>query len=126
MVCVELAWPSPSMTDKTPCGAHCSQPSLVLVCWISFTHGGDWDFCTDMWVWIFHADFLVRIFWCGFLGADVFRGFLGADFFADFAMACAGFWRADFCCGFFGLFFRRKSPEKIALKNPTEKSSPKI
>ena len=75
MVCVELAWPSPSMTDKTPCGARCSQPSLALVCWSLF-HSWGWlgllhgHVGVDFSCGFFGADFCVRIFGCGFFFAD--------------------------------------------------------
>ena len=80
-------------------------------------------------LWIFHADFLVRIFWCGFLGADFWVRILGCGFFRAFCGGLCGFWGADFFCGFFGLFSRRKSPEKshqkIPPKNPHQRSSPR-
>ena len=75
MICIELAWPSPSIIDKTPCGHAVHNLLWYWFAGVCFTDGGGWDFCTDMWVWIFHADFLVRIFWCGFLGADFFADF---------------------------------------------------
>ena len=113
MVCIELAWPSPSIIDKTPCGARCSQPSLVLVCW-SLIHSWGWlgflhgHMGVDLSCGFFGADFWVRIF---------FRGFWGAEFFVDFVMSCADFGVRIFFCGFFGLFFRRKSPEKSHQKS---------
>ena len=98
---------------------------------VCFTHGGGWDFCTDMWVWIF-----MRIFWCGFFGcgflvrgADFFRGFWGADFFADFVMACADFGVRIFSADFLGCFpaekALKKSHQKIPPKNPHQRSSPR-
>ena len=75
VVCVELAWPSPGMTGKTPSGARCSQRSLVLGCWSLFHSWTGWDFCTDMW-----CGFFTRIFWCGFLDADFWVRIFLADF----------------------------------------------
>ena len=73
--------------------------------------------------------FFTQIFRCGFLGADFFLRFLGADFVADFVMACADFGVRIFFCGFYGLFSRRKSPEKshqkLPPKNPHQRSSPR-
>ena len=80
-------------------------------------------------MWIFHADFLVRIFVCEFLGADFFSRILGCGFFfADFVMACAYFGVRIFYADFFGCVptEKKKNPEKIPSKNPTEKSSPKM
>ena len=117
------------MTDKTPSGARCSQPSLALVCW-SLPHSWTgWDFCTDMWVWIFHADFLVWIFGCGPLGAVFFRRFWGADFFADFVMACADFGIRIFCRFCWPSSCRKKNLKKSHQKNqpqdPHQRSSPR-
>ena len=129
MVCIELAWPSPSIKDKTPCGVRRSQPSLALVCWSLF-HSWGWlgllhgHVGVDFSCGFFSADFLVRIFGCGF-----FSRILGCGFFRGFLDGLCGFWGADFFCGFFGLFSRRKRPEKshqkIPPKNPHQKSSPR-
>ena len=103
-----------------------SGTSLLGVC---FTHGGGWDFCTDMWVWIFHADFLVRIFVCGFLGADFWVRILGCGSFRGFCDGLCGFWGADFFSGFFGCFpaekALKKSHHKIPPKSPHQRSSPR-
>ena len=129
MVCIELAWPSPSIIDKTPCGA---------TLFTTFSGTGLLEFVSLMGVvgtfarcgvWTFHADFLVRIFWCGFLGADFFRGLWGADFFADFVMSCADFGVRIFSADFLGCFpaekALRKSHQKIPPKNPHQRSSPR-
>ena len=129
MVCVELAWLSPSMTDKTPSGARCSQPSLVLVCWSLLHSWAGWDFCTDMWVWIFHAEFLVRILDADFWVRIFFADFGVRIFFADFVMACADFGVRNFFADFLGCFpsekALKKSHQKIPPINPHQRSSPR-
>ena len=128
VVCVELAWPSPSMIDKTPCGGTLfKKPSLVLVCWSLF-HSWGWlglwhgHVGVDFSCGFFGADFCVRIFGCGF-----FSQIWGCRFFADFFDGLCGFWGADFFCGFFwGCFPAEISHQENSSKNPTEKSSPKI
>ena len=117
MVCVKLAWPSPSMTDKTPCGARCSQPSLVLVCWSLF-HSWGWLGLLHGHVGVdFSCDFLVRIFGCGF-----FSRILGCGFFRGFCDGLCGFWGADFSADFLGCF----PAEKNRKKNPIKRTHRKI
>ena len=128
MVCIELAWLSPSIIDKTPCGARCSQPSQALVCWSLF-HSWGWlgllhgHVGVDFSCGFFGADFLVRIFGCGF-----FSRILGCGvFFADFVMACADFGVRIFSADFLGCFPAEKAlnHQKIPPKNPHQKSSPR-
>ena len=70
--------------------------------------------------------FFMQIFWCGFLCADFWVRIFFADFgeriFRGFCDGLCGFWGADFFLWIFWLFSRRKK----TLKNPIEKSSPKI
>ena len=130
MVCEELAWPSPRMIDETPCGARCSQPSLVLVCWSLF-HSLRWlgllhgHVGLDFSCGFFGADVLVRIFGCGFFS----RIFEVRLFFADFVMACADFGVRIFSADFFGYSpaekTLQKSHQKIPPKNPHQRFSPR-
>ena len=83
MVCIELAWPSPSIIDKTPCGARLftTFSGTGLLEFVSLIGVVGIKFCTDMWVWIFNADFLVRIYGCGILGSDFFSRILECGYF---------------------------------------------
>ena len=92
---------------------------------VCFTHRLVGIFARTCGCGFFGADFLVRIFGCGFWGADSSQ-ICGADFFRGFCDGLCGFWVQISFCGFFWLFSRRKNPEKIPSRNPTEKSSPKI
>ena len=76
-----------------------------------FTHAVVGTFARTCGCGFFGEDFLVRIFGCG-----CFSRILGCRFFRGFCDGLCGFWGADFFCGFFGLFSRRKSPEKSHQK----------
>ena len=115
---MELAWLSPSIIAKTPCGAHCSQPSLVLVCWSLFHSWG--------WLGLLHGHVGVD-FSCGFFGAD----FWVRIFFADFGVRIFSrilWWPVRILgCGFFSADFLGCFPAEKALKKiPSKKSHPKI
>ena len=113
MVCVELAWPSPGMTDKTQGGARCSQPSLVLDSGVCFIDGLVGIFARTC-----GCGYFTRIFGCEV--RIFFRGFWAADFFVDFVMACAEFGVWIFSSDFLGCF-----PAKIGLKKSHQKIPPK-
>ena len=124
MVCIELAWPSPNIIDKTPCGwgtLFTTFSGTGLLEFVSLM-GVVGTFARTCGCGFFMRIFWCGFFWCGFLGADFFRGFWGADFFADFVMACADFGVQIFSADFLGCF-----PAEIALTtNPIKKSHRKI
>ena len=79
MVCVDLAWPSPGMTDKTTVHNllwHWFLEFASLMEWLGLLHG---HVGVDFSLGFLGADFWVRIFGCRFfsriLGCGFFRGF---------------------------------------------------